>query len=323
MAGQLRIKRKVSQNVVTENGALLVDMPRGYDIESIIFRIYGTIVVSTGYTAVRSEAPVQLIKRIELIADGKNTVASVPFVMLNRANVFRGGQLGSLQAPTAASAATYTVSASGTLDQQLIDGIRPKDSNLRTSGMSLLQLRFTFGSIADCFTGGAGVATMSMNLDIIASELIELEAKSGEVTSPLYLLKRSYQDIAFTTSNGNMEIPLPVGNVMRGVCLRAEGATTAGEPSDAVLNNVSLRSGVDVRLNVPYLDLRELNKMDYHVDTLPVGICIADLMSSGSDAGARASEGWDLTQASEAKLVLDVNGGANTKVTAMTMELVR
>lgn len=324
MSKQYRIKRRVAQSLFTENGALLVDLPRGYDIESIMFRISGNLVVSTNFGAVRAEAPAQLIKRIELIADGKNTIASVPFVMLNRANATRKGQLGTLTPPSGFVIATYPVNASGYLDQQLIDGIRPKDSNLRTSGMSLLQLRFTFGACADCFTG-AGVGTVSaMNVDVITTELVELrDDKTGAVTSPLYLLKRSFQDISFTSSNANMEISLPVGNVMRGVTIRGEGASTAGEPSDAVLNNVILRSGVDVRLNMPYLDLRECNKMDYSVATLPTGIVLADMMVSGGDAGARASEGWDLTGSSEAKLVLDVTGATNTKITALTTELVR
>jgi hypothetical protein len=324
MSRQFRIKRRVAQSVVTENGALLVDLPRGYDIESIMFRLAGSIVVATGATSVRAESPAGLVKRLELIADGKNTICSVPFVMLSRGNVFRNGQLGSLTPPTAATAATYVVGATCVLDQQLVDGIRPKDSNLRTSGMSLLQLRFTFGNALDAFVPGSGVASLSgMTIDVITTELVELQDEKGQVTSPLFLLKRSYQDIAFTTSNANMEVPLPVGNVMRGVVLRGEGAVTAGEPSDAVLNNVILRSGVDVRLNVPYTSLREQNKADYGITTLPTGFCVADLMTSGSSAGARASEGWDLTRASEAKLVLDVTGAAATKITAQTMELVR
>lgn len=322
MAGQYRIKRRIAQVPVTENGVLTIDVPRGYDIEGLYFRLYGTVNVTTNFTAVRAEAPAQLVKRIELVADGKNTIASVPFVLLNRGNVFRRGQVGSLTPPSAATIAAYSVEATGVLDQNNVDGIRGKDSNLRTMGMSLLQLRFTFGAVVDLFTG-AGVGNLSnVYIDVFSTEMIELPDEKGDITKPLYLVKRAYQDIAFTASNANAQVILPVGNILRGVVLRAEGATTAGEPSDAVINNIQLASGVDVRFNLPYLDARAMNKLDYDITTLPTGIVVADLMTEGG-YNTQASEGWDLTNASEAKLILDVTGGANVKVTVETIELIR
>lgn len=323
MSGQYRIKRRVAPVPVSENGQITIDMPRGYDYETILFRLYGSIVVSTLYTSVRAEAPCQLIERIELVADGKNTIASVPFVLLNRANVMRRGQLGSLTPPTAASVATYAVEATAALDLANMDGIRSKDSNLRTSGMSLLQLRFTFGASADCFIG-AGVSTLSnMFVDVCTSEMIELpDPATGKMTDPLYLQKRAYQDIAVTASNANQQIILPVGNIMRGVIIRSEGVTAAGEPDNLAVNNIQLASGVDVRYNMTGLDTRAMNKLDYQVTTLPNGIYIIDMMEEGG-YNTQASEGWDLTNASEAKLILDVTGGANVRLTVETIELIR
>ena len=323
MAGQYRIKRRIAQVPVTENGVITIDLPRGYDYEALAFRLYGTINVTTNYTTVRAENPAQLIKRIEVIADGKNTLHSVPFVMLNRANVFRRGQLGSLTPASAATIAAYAIEATAVIDMGIMDGIRSKDSNLRTSGMSLLQCRFTFGANSDCFTG-AGVGNITnMFVDVFSSEMIELpDPQTGAITQPLYLQKRAYQDVVFSASNANMQVILPVGNIMRGVWIRGEGFTAAGEPQDTVINNIILASGVDVRLNLPYLDLRAINKMDYDSTTIPVGICIADLMEEGG-YNVQASEGWDLTNASEAKLTLDVNGSANTKITVVTHELIR
>lgn len=322
MSGQYRIKRRIAQQAVAENGVVTIDLPRGYDYETLLFRLYGGIQVTTNFTTVRAEAPAQLIKRIELVADGKNTIASVPFVLLNRANVFRRGQLGNLTPPTAATIATYQVEATGALDQANMDGIRSKDSNLRTSGMSLLQLRFTFGAVADCFTG-AGVGVLSnMFVDVFSSEMVELPDAKGEITTPLYLVKRAYQDISVQTSNANLQVVLPVGNILRGVVIRSYGLTTAGEPDNGVINNIQLASGVDVRFNLPGLDVRAMNKMDYQITTLPTGIYVVDLMEEGG-YNTQASEGWDLTNASEAKLILDVTGGANANLTIETIELIR
>lgn len=321
MAGQYRIKRRVQQVPVTENGQVAVDIPRGYDIEALYLRLYGQLNITGLATSIRAESPCQLIKRIELVADGKNTIASIPFVMLNRGNVHRRGQLGSLTPQSSVAVAAYQIEATAALDQGIMDGIRSKDSNLRTMGMSLLQMRFTYGAAVETQIGGAATLTNCF-CDVFTSEMIELPDTNGVISKPSYMVKRAYQDLAFTASNANMNVILPVGNILRGVILRSEGSGAAGEPSDAVINNVTLASGVDVRLNLPALDLKAMNKMEYGVTTIPTGILIADLMAEGS-YNVQASEGWDLTNASEAKLTLDVTATANTKVTVETIELIR
>lgn len=324
MAGQYRIKRRIAQVPITENGQISIDVPRGYDIEALYFRLYGTVNVTTNFAGgVRAEAPCQLIKRIELVADGKNTIASVPLTLLNRGNAMRRGQLGPLTPPSAATIAAYSVEAGAVLDMANMDGIRSKDSNLRTNGMSLLQLRFTFGAAADIFKPGAGVGNIAnMYVDVFSSEMIELPNADGSITSPLYMQKRAYQDITVLASNANQQVILPVGNILRGLVIRAVGLTTAGEPDNGIINNIQLASGVDVRFNLPGLDVRALNKVDFQITTLPDGYYYVDLMSNGS-FNTQASEGWDLTNASEAKLILDVVGGANVNLTVETIELIR
>jgi hypothetical protein len=323
---QFRIKRLIANVPLVENQFGSQDLPRGYDIETIGMRLAGTLNVTTNFAgAIRAESPVQLVKRIEIIADGKNTLESVRADMANRALLaMRRGQLGLLTPPSASTVAAYPIVASWCIDQSIVDGVRPKDSNLRTSGMQLLQARFTFGQTTDLWTAGAGAGNMSATfVDVWTVELVEIPDASNKVsTKPLYLMKRSYQDIAISASNANLDIPLPIGNVMRGVVFRAEGGTTAGEPDNSTLVGVILRSLTDVRLNMPYLDLREQNKFDYGLTTLPTGICMADLMCNGQEGGVRATEGWDLTKASEAKATLNVVAGAASKVSLATIELI-
>ena len=317
MGAQFRIKRRIAQVAVTENGQATYDIPRGYDIEGIHLRLAGDVVVTTAGAAVRAEAPTQLIKRVELIADGKNTLVSVPFVMLNKGNVFRK-QLGKLTPPSAAAIATYSVEADGMIDFALVDGIRPKDSSLRTYGMSLLQMRFTFGQAEDLFTGAPVGTLTGMYVEISLVECVEeRDAKGDFVTKPIALKKVAYQDINVAASNANQEIVLPVGNGMRGVILRAE---INGEPSDAVINNIILQSGVDVQFNLPAKVAKRINEHDYEL-TMPVGFYVADMMKFGP-SDVKLADVWDLTRASEAKLVLDVTGGAGYKVTVETIEFI-
>lgn len=326
MPGQYRIKRRVALLNISnaEGSSITVDMPRGYDLESVYLFLNLAGTLTSAGSAVRAEAPLAFIRRVELVADGKNTIASVSGLLLNRTNNQRNGQLGLLGAPADATAAARTATASLVLDQQLIDGIRPKDSNLRTSGMQLLQLRITFGNYTDLFTGSpAGALTANSTIDISTSEVVELPDEQGNISRPLYVLKRTFQDVSCPTSNANQEVNLPVGNFLKSVAMRCQGATTAGEPSDAVVNFITLRSGVDVRYSLGWTASIRQNILDMNVTNRPVGVVVADLTSAGAVSGIRATDAWDLTRASECKLVLDTIGGANNQVGIMTTELVQ
>lgn len=330
MGQQYRIKRRTHNVILTENSVTTLDLPRGYDYESIALQVIGTANVTVAGAAVRALAPTQLIKRVELIADGKNTIASIPGWALVKN--FGRDQFGLMTPPTAASIAAYAVEMFGTLDQALIDGIRPKDSNLRTSGMSLLQLRITTGACIDLFTGAPAGTMTAFTLNVGTVETIELPDEKGAVTNPLYLQKRSYQDIAIPASNANQQIVLPIGNALRGVILLA---TINGEPSNAVINNIQLASGVDVRVNMPGSMMQRLNATDYtntgiltnttgvaSSSMTPTGFYDVDLMCNGPRDVA-VTNAWDLSKASEAKLVLDVTGGAGYQLTAVTTEFIQ
>jgi hypothetical protein len=190
--------------------------------------------------------------------------------------------------------------------------------------MQLLQTKLTYGACADCFVAGTGAGNITSGfVDVYSSELVEIPDASQKVqTRPLYLTKRSYQDVAIGATNAAQDVSLPIGNVMRGVIFRAEGGATAGEPDNTTLVNIQLRSLTDVRLNLPYLDLRESNRMDYGLTTLPVGYCFADMMCNGQEGGVRITEGWDLSRSSEAKATLSVLAGVASKVSLLTIELI-
>lgn len=330
MGQQYRIKRRTHSVNLTENNVVTLDLPRGYDIESIYFSMSGTANYTVAGAAVRAMAPCQLIKRVELIADGKNTIASIPGWALVKN--FGREQFGRMTPPTAAAIAAYAVAMFGVLDQALIDGIRPKDSNLRTSGMSLLQLRITTGAAVDLLTGAPTGTMTAFALDVGTVETIELPDAKGGVTAPLYLQKRSYQDIAIPATNANQQIVLPIGNALRGVLLLA---TVNGEPSNAVINNIQLASGVDVRVNAPGSMLQLANATDYPPVGIqsgnttwasstvnPTGLYVVDLMANGP-RDVSVTNAWDLSRASEAKMILDVTGGAGYQLTAVTTEFIQ
>lgn len=323
MGQQFRIQRKIATLPVVAGQAATYDLPRGYDFETIYMRITGTVQVTTGATSVRAEAPAQAISRVELIADGRNTLFSAPFwytclARYDRDQTQNGARY--TTPPSAATAATYTVEAGGTVDFLTPDGERPKDSNFRTNGLQLWQIRLTFGQAIDMFVPGAGVAnfTGTLNVEIYTSEMVELaDPVSGAMTTPNSLVKVSFQEIAVPTSNVNQEVRLPAGNLIKSVVLRLEGGTTAGEPGTASLNNLQAFSGVDIRLNLSGAALRMKNNNDFGY-VIP-GYYIADFTRSGA-LTARLTELWDVTKQAEPKISMDVVGGASVKAQVVVRE---
>jgi hypothetical protein len=322
---QFRIQRTIGVVPVVSGGSATFDLPRGYDYESLYLRLYGQLQITGAATAVRAEAPCQALQRVEIVADGRNTIYSAPFWAAVFGNYARPSQLDSgaryATPPSAVAIAAYSVEAGGTVDFATMDGERPKDSNFRTSGLQLFQVRFTFGTAADCWVGGAGhTFGTGLNVEINTEEMIELpDPATGQQTKPGVMAKTSYQEFAVTSSNVNQELRLPAGNLIKSVILRCEGLTTAGEPTTGMLNELQAASGVDVRLKMSGNSLRMKNNNDFGY-ILP-GYYIADFTRNGSVC-ARLSELWDVTKQAEPKVSMNVTGGATGKAQLVVREYI-
>ncbi len=319
---QYRIQRKVASMPITAGGSLQQDLPRSYDYEAVFLRISANVQVTVAATSVRAEAPVQLVPRVEIASDGKNTLLNSPFWGISLAKYDRDLIMSGARVttpPSAVGIATYAVEAIGVHDFMTADGLRPKDSNFRTSALSMFQVRLTFGQPGDVFVGGTENFTGTNVVDVFTAEVVELPAADGSYATPIALKKVSFFTQPFTVSNANAEMRLPAGNLIKAVILRADGNVTTGEPSATVLNNVKLQSGVDVRLDLAAPNLRAKNNADY--GQLTAGYYVGDLTSKGTGR-INLSDLWDVTGQAEPKVILDVTGGANVTVTAVVVEYI-
>ena len=323
MAKQYRIKRKIGTMQIAAGSFGTLDLPRQYDYESLMLRISASLQVTVLATSVRAEAPCQLVPRIEVIADGKNTIYSAPFWFASLGNLRRPITESGARAttpPSGVAVATYAVEAIGIIDLQTVDGVRPKDSNFRTRGLSLLQLRLTYANAGDAFVGGTVAYSGTPVVDVFSAECVEETDDAGNfLTSPIALKKVSYQQQAFAASNSAAEFRLPAGNMIRSVFVRTDGTTTAGEPSTTPLNNLQLLSGVDVRLNLSGPMLRAENNANF--GQVVAGYYLADMLSKGG-YNVNLTDLWDVTRQAEPKAILDMNGAANVQVQVVTTEYI-
>lgn len=319
---QYRIRRKVASMAYSAGGQLTQDLPRDYDYEVLVLRITGSLQVTGVATSVRAEAPCQLVSRVEVVSDGKNTLFNAPFWFASLGSYDRsllqsGGR--ATTPPTSPAVATYAVEAIGSVDFMTPDGVHPKDTNFRPSGLSLFQLRLSFGQPGDAFVGGTVVAVAGMAVEVFAAQVIEQAGTDGTYTNPIGLKKVSTQQIAVLATNSGQEIRLPAGNFVKSILLRAEGAVTALEPSAAVINNIIMQNGVDVRWNLSGAQTRALNNLDY--GQITTGYYITDFTTKGR-APINLSELWDVTNPAEPKAILDVTGGASNNVQAVITEYI-
>lgn len=321
MAGQHRIRRRIQTVPVTAGGFATIDLPRGYDYETIGLRIVGGVQVTTLATSVRAEAPCQAVQRVEVIVDGRTTAFSAPFWYGCLGNVGRALTDSGARAttpPSGVAVATYQVEAIGAVDFAFTEGERPKDSNLRTNGFSLFQLRLTFGNPGDLFVGGV-VVFNNLFVEVYSMEMVEMPGPDGKYTTPFMLRKVSFQELAVPTSNAAQEVRLPAGNLISKVTLRMEGLPTAGEPSITALQSLQLASGIDVRISNTAGQIRAMNNADYGLVTN--GYYVADLLAKGRSTRA-LTECWDVRGQAEPKAILDVTGGANVRAQLVVEEFI-
>lgn len=327
MGMQFRIRRKVGTATFSAGGFATLDLPRGYDYEGIFLRLVGSVNTgATSPTAVRAEAPCQLVSRVEVTADGKTQLFSAPFWYTSLGSFDRAIRQSGARATTPPSgvvaSTNYPIEAIGSIDFATVDGVRPKDSNFRTSGLSLFQIRFSFGALGDIFTGTVSTVvagTTTNQVEVWTSELVEIPDQAGALPPIPFLKKVSFQDIAYPSSNTNSENRLPAGNLIRAVLVRTDGATTAGEPSTAMLNNIRLQSGVDVRADLTGNQLRAQNNLDY--GQITAGYYVIDALALGA-SGQRLAELFDVTRAAEPKVVVDIVGGTNNRMQIVTTEYI-
>lgn len=288
-------------------GSYTFDIQRGYDLRTLYFEVEGTVTLSVAATALKGFAPAQLIDKISFYADGAKTFQDVTGYTLLFAD-FERAMSRDYTLP-GITAATHNVRAVFRMDMVNAGGPRPKDSAIHTQQpfMSLLQARVEFGDPANMFDGGT-VSTSDLTIKVYSDETQELTQKGMYETR---LLKRlSLQTYKVDSNNTNATIKISVGQAFRGVKLIALDENN--EPSNVLINNVKIQSGVDVRLNLTWDQLRSANETNYRIalGDMPDGVAFADLSPTGSVLSL-----YDLTNKSECDLVLNVTkpaGGSGT-----------
>lgn len=287
------------------------------DLETLLLELTGTFTYPAGATgSLTSLGPQALISRIELVCDGKITVLSAPAwafgVASDRTYEGSGGGANLVMTTPAANAAG-TLSTQMYVDLMQFDGVRPKDSNLRVRGFSLVELRITFANWTACFTNAASVPTVfNVTLNVDANLCTESDPDNNK---PLFVRKMSSMTIDASAAQTARQINLPAGNALRSIKFFTH---VNGVASDNILTDVTVANGLDVRVQGSARSLRTRVRGYKSTQTGHNEIDFA----RQSRSGVLASNAWALPQPAQPVLTIGHAGVAGGVIEIVITEYV-
>lgn len=312
--------RFLGEVAFVKNSVKSFDLPRALLYHNLSLRLKGQVDIVTASPTAWAEAPWSLIRRIEIVVDGKDTIKSLDFEFLKAFNQVMYGTAPSGSAMPVAVATDQNFNAHAILPFEMPRSIRPIDTLLDSKNLSTFQLIITWGDENSVYSALPANATLDpalTKLEIGAYESFGIGGRFS-VFKQLNLTK----DVAAVTPD--FQVILPVGNIYRAFFVKGinYGASPAnvdpGTPSNAVIQNLKLQSGTEVFFNKKANELQDDNKRLFGIESWPAGYHVLEFATDGL-----LTESLDARGLSSLDLVLDVLNPATTnRVKVYPMEVI-
>lgn len=273
------LKRRVGSALYTSAGSIsTIPLPRNYNYRKLICRINGSVIVSggSGAGAPHVRSAYKAISRVELIANGRDTIWSVPAEVIEMLNRIDYGCVPTASHPSNDAAATYTFTGSFIIDLAVMRAIRPIDTLFPAAALSTFDLKITWGAGADMFTGAVDFTSAAIQT---TTELtVESFEEIGVVPGGVGVNKISEINRTLTGANTRYQVQLATGNTYKGFLLYTN---VDNVPVDTMLDGVSVESGTEVYQSwLTNDELLNYNKLQYSLETQLVGIHNVDFLDS-------------------------------------------
>jgi hypothetical protein len=237
----------------TENGVQTLDLQRGFLIRSVGMRLQGTVTVAgAAATAANPEAPFTLVRRIEVIGDGRDTLFNMSGEQLRSWLAMYYGGVPAFSPPNLAgvvgAVGVNTFAAYMPIPFESPLTRVPIDTLLDSRRYENLQLRITWGQV----TSGANV-----NSDLLEAAAATTQApgtitidvaqfQTSEPSGQLFSQMRRYaieKDI--TAANTDFDTDINTGQTIRSLLVRSTFGTRLGTgvpitPSNAIVQDLSV-----------------------------------------------------------------------------------
>lgn len=308
--------RRVGKTAYVQSAAVSLDMPRKNLYRSIILNLEGSLTISTAGSPVLKTgglgSALKMIDRVELIANGRDTLKSLSADAIGMKNMFLFGTRPVL-VETGISAATHPFGGVIKLPLVMPRSIREIDTLLNSGKLSTLELRVTYGADDAMFSTAPTTYTIdAADVEVHIDESIRLDGKD----EPYSAYKELYIEKDVTAASTEFQILLPVGNRYRGFLIEAESDANM---VNTIVNTVQIKSGTDVFFKKQMDVLQGQNAIDYDLEAQTfVGYGYVDFCPEG-----RLIDALDASRLSSLEMILDVaHPGTTDKVRIYPCEIV-
>lgn len=299
MSKSLGFKQEIPATVAPAlNVKAVYDIPLVADLREILINLSGTVAIGTAVaTSLKRDGICELIKSVDLIANGSITIASLPFHQIVQGNMFRRRKI---NAPTLTqpglTVATQPFAATGVLDLAQYGALRPKDSSVRETDYKTLQLQLTFAAdFSGVFVlGSAVIGASSIAVIVKANSQVELPDATGKISSPILRPQYSYREDTVSALTTRQRFRLTPEQALRGITLRVVDST-GNATSDVPLSKVRVYTGNTLRLDLSAAGIRADNN-DAFTATIPTGYYYLDFADQGGSPD-RLNDCYDLRAA--------------------------
>lgn len=274
---------------VSDNANIQVDLPRDLDYSCIVLRLSGTPTF-TGSATAKSMAAPALFRNISLVANGSKQLFNGGGVLAALKN--RIANQGKVDSYSFTATSGTDFNAEIFIDQSMIDGIVPKDSQLPSRGLSSLQLSISMAQLSDVMTGGSAYSftgTVDVGLVNVREYLDSQKARFV----PRVVQYLSEISVPAATSATDQQIILTTDCIQRQLIIYA---MDSGVFADAI-TSIRIDRGNNTLFRMSADELKALNRrsqLDLDADfgaSKPLVIDPSRFMGQGR---AKMSDAWDM-----------------------------
>lgn len=223
-----------------------IELPASLLERRLCLRLTGNLVIGTAAATVFSEAPLGLIKKIELVGDGRRYMVSASGRMLYRLTHFIWGKAPELSAPLT-TVGTRAFAAYLQIDHEAMHFMDPSESLFDPRIFKKVELRVTWGTAADIATAGGGgtiaIDTANTYVDVLADQTAE------GVNKILFDHTLSYDERNVAATSAAFPFDIPQNGLLAGILFQATrdaGAGAGPVPVDDLITSITLKSDTTV-----------------------------------------------------------------------------
>ena len=238
-----------------------LEIPNSLLLKGLVLRLTGNLVVATANaSAIANEAPLGLIKNVQIIGDGRRELFNASARRLFRLAHFTWGKQAEISAPSG-TIGTRAFTATISIDHEMLQAVNPVESLFDPRVYKQVKINVLWGAASDIATAGVGgtIAISACSLSVVADQTAD------GVDQILFDHTVLQDEQPVTASSSRFSFKVPQNGLLAGVLIDCTRDTTA---VDDLINTISVKSDQTVAHydNAAWSDLQRESIYKYQID---------------------------------------------------------